>query len=337
MQPGIDTSKWSGVINWKLVLESGLVKFNFGKATEGTSGVDSNWVPTKSGCAEVGIPLGAYHFFRPAYDSILQANHFVNIVGSGIKAYVCDVETTVLSQASEILLGNSPSTTALSDTEGPISPILGGRDYYTEEELEAIQAAVSRAEMTSRITTAASGSATSISLAEKVKIFMERVYQLTGIEGIIYTSPAFWNYNVAPWWTWDMPYDLWVAHWGVSQPTIPNKWTSWVFWQYTTTLQIPGIPSYEDGNWAKDSLNLYTYFGNGSPTPPPPPPDVDLVRITASALYMRKEPYGAIKGTLVNGNILKVTQVVQDPYDSTKFWYYSGPNACFAGWWTEPV
>jgi hypothetical protein len=73
----------------------------------------------------------------------------------------------------------------------------------------------------------------------------------------------------------------------------------------------------------------------GEPVPPPPPPGVDIVRITASALNMRDEPYGKIVGKLVMDNLLKVTKTGKD--HRNRDWYYSGDGACFASWWAEPA
>jgi lysozyme len=36
---------------------------------------------------------------------------------------------------------------------------------------------------------------------------------------------------------------LWVANWGVSCPNVPSPYTDWVFWQYSATGTVPGIPT----------------------------------------------------------------------------------------------
>lgn len=59
-----------------------------------------------------------------------------------------------------------------------------------------------------------------------------------GRKPIIYTSPGFWNGLGAP---TNTTATLWVAHWGVSSPTLPNSWNAWYFWQYSDTGSVGGI------------------------------------------------------------------------------------------------
>jgi GH25 family lysozyme M1 (1,4-beta-N-acetylmuramidase) len=55
----------------------------------------------------------------------------------------------------------------------------------------------------------------------------------------IYTSPGFWQQLPSN----DLPSKarLWVAHWGVTRPTLPHGWSDWVYWQYSARGQVPGI------------------------------------------------------------------------------------------------
>jgi len=77
---GIDVSHYKKRVDWKQVKESG-VNFAFIKATEAENFVDSrfdyNWTRTR----REGIVRGAYHFFRPLVDPVLQAQNFLKIVG----------------------------------------------------------------------------------------------------------------------------------------------------------------------------------------------------------------------------------------------------------------
>jgi GH25 family lysozyme M1 (1,4-beta-N-acetylmuramidase) len=66
-----------------------------------------------------------------------------------------------------------------------------------------------------------------------------------GVMPLVYTSPNGWKTRfgdttaVA-----DAGYPLWVAHWGVSSPTVPaNDWGGhgWTFWQYTDCGSVSGI------------------------------------------------------------------------------------------------
>jgi lysozyme len=77
---GIDVSHWQGEINWRDVKAAGK-RFVILKATEGTGFVDSrfkrNWAEAK----KQGLSVGAYHYYRPGWDSDAQAAHFYDTVG----------------------------------------------------------------------------------------------------------------------------------------------------------------------------------------------------------------------------------------------------------------
>jgi len=76
--------------------------------------------------------------------------------------------------------------------------------------------------------------------------YLERLNYLSGNHpSIIYTSPSYWNENA-----YKSPsvvdisyfkkYDLWIANYGVTTPSIPNPWTTWKFWQYGEQL-VQGV------------------------------------------------------------------------------------------------
>ncbi|MEZ0230960.1 MAG: GH25 family lysozyme, partial [Planctomycetota bacterium] len=87
-------------------------------------------------------------------------------------------------------------------------------------------------------------------LVARVRDWMSTIQSKTGVTPIIYTSPAFWNsLNTS------FPdNDLWVAHWGVSAPTLPNGWAGWNFWQYTDSGTVSGISGAVDRNVFQGTL-----------------------------------------------------------------------------------
>lgn len=68
--------------------------------------------------------------------------------------------------------------------------------------------------------------------------FLDELQQASGRLPMIYTGPNFWNSLGT---TAFAGYPLWVAEYGVVQPTIPAGWTSWTFWQYSASGSVPGI------------------------------------------------------------------------------------------------
>ena len=85
-----------------------------------------------------------------------------------------------------------------------------------------------------------------------VAAWLQAVQTATGRQPILYIAPDFWNDN-SP----DLAltsYPLWLADYS-SQPTLPNGWSTWHFWQHSETGSVPGVSNAVD-------LDLF----NGTPT-----------------------------------------------------------------------
>jgi GH25 family lysozyme M1 (1,4-beta-N-acetylmuramidase) len=79
-----------------------------------------------------------------------------------------------------------------------------------------------------------------------VTTWLGEVTKKVGIRPMIYTSPNFWKtYMGDSRALADAGYKtLWIAHWGVSAPTVPaSNWGGhgWTFWQYSNCGTVPGI------------------------------------------------------------------------------------------------
>jgi lysozyme len=72
---GVDVSHWQGVIDWARVAQK--VSFAYIKCSDGTQ-VDSLFAGNWKMAGAAGVTRGAYHFFRPHLDPILQAGTFAN-------------------------------------------------------------------------------------------------------------------------------------------------------------------------------------------------------------------------------------------------------------------
>ena len=82
----------------------------------------------------------------------------------------------------------------------------------------------------------------------------------------IYASPNFWDHSVS--WKKDDDHDkgkladcpLWVAHWKVKEPSLPEMWSrsgkSWAVWQYTSEGSVDGIKGNVDMDYA--TRNFFT-------------------------------------------------------------------------------
>lgn len=90
---GIDIYHGDQSIDWAGARKAGIA-YAFIKATQGVDIVDPRFAVNRAGAKAAGIPSGAYHFFDPAADPILQARHFVAIakIAAGDLIPALDVE-----------------------------------------------------------------------------------------------------------------------------------------------------------------------------------------------------------------------------------------------------
>lgn len=79
-----------------------------------------------------------------------------------------------------------------------------------------------------------------------VRTWLGAVEASTGVKPMIYTTPSFWQQQMGDTRAFaDAGYTvLWIAHWGVTSPTVPGAgWggNGWTFWQYSSRGSVPGI------------------------------------------------------------------------------------------------
>lgn len=103
---GIDISHHQQHIDWDKISNQN-IHFAFAKATEGMTHVDTLFCHNWEEMNRVGILRGAYHFFRPKFSAVLQAENFVEMVEMeyGDLPPVLDVEVTDDVSATEMLNG----------------------------------------------------------------------------------------------------------------------------------------------------------------------------------------------------------------------------------------
>ena len=102
------------------------------------------------------------------------------------------------------------------------------------------------------------GAPTRAKATEELYAFVSGVEQAVGKRAMIYTAPYYWreffsgahaDYFAAR--------PLWIAHYGVSRPTVPAPWDAWTFWQYSAK---------GDGKlFGAESLDLDMDYFNGTP------------------------------------------------------------------------
>lgn len=104
-----------------------------------------------------------------------------------------------------------------------------------------------------------------------IRKWLELADAKLGVHCGIYTS----------WWMWQQCANnsidfgnrpLWVAHYGVNNPRLPNGWTDWVFHQYSSTVIHPGYAYVLDtnrfnGDDAKWANYVASGWSNSTPAP----------------------------------------------------------------------
>jgi lysozyme len=108
------------------------------------------------------------------------------------------------------------------------------------------------------------GDVSSGELWSGVAAWLQAVQAATGRQPILYLAPEFWDDN-SP----DLAltsYPLWLADYA-SQPTLPNGWTTWHFWQHSETGTVPGVSTSVDLDLFNGTLaQLQEWLGLATPS-----------------------------------------------------------------------
>lgn len=252
-----DTSHWSGLLDVKK--SRPFVYGIIAKTSESNYFLDSQWVNTRNSCVLESMPYSGYHFYRCDIDPTEQAKWFISCLGSPTPLVVWDdIETTTAT-----LLGIKKGSTAKMylDAVDSIALTYKNKTSLSTTEAESYKTALALL---------------SGSLVDNTLTFLNYL-KSKGFKAGIYTSPGFADAfftgpnksKLADFW-------LWVAHIGVTSPTIPAPWDifgAWdknkmvVLWQYSWTETVPGFPEKAvDMNYLSALAGeAHVFFGNGSP------------------------------------------------------------------------
>ena len=113
-------------------------------------------------------------------------------------------------------------------------------------------------------------------LAAWTQAWLERVTERIGVKPVLYTFPAFWSKLGSPGTFGDYP--LWIAHWRVAKPLLPEGWRRHAIWQYADDGHVDGISGRVDLNrlHPQTAIADITYAPQSLQPPPPPPPAQNL-------------------------------------------------------------
>jgi lysozyme len=97
----------------------------------------------------------------------------------------------------------------------------------------------------------ASAKVPTATIIQRVAAWLQAVQQATGLTPILYTNASYWNSLRTEQFG---AYPLWLAEYGVATPVLPKGWTSWAFWQFTQSGEVPGIATAADLDLFQGSL-----------------------------------------------------------------------------------
>ena len=100
----------------------------------------------------------------------------------------------------------------------------------------------------------------------RVQQWLDIVEQKTGRKSIIYTAPNFWSDTMGNSHAF-INYPLWIANYGVSEPTVPaDNWggKGWKFWQVSESGSVAGISNNVDTNRFNGSFDYLVALTKGT-------------------------------------------------------------------------
>ncbi|MEU7873550.1 GH25 family lysozyme [Dactylosporangium sp. NPDC049140] len=108
-----------------------------------------------------------------------------------------------------------------------------------------------------------SGGLSSSALITWTRTFLREVERLTGRVPIVYTGPSFWQSKMAN--SKDFKnYPLWLAQYTSGTPTIPGGWSTYTFWQNTSSFTVSGITGGVDHDFFHGTLAQLRQLADGS-------------------------------------------------------------------------
>lgn len=104
---GLDVSEFNGHINWTKVKGAGKA-FAYARVSDGLNNPDAEFAANWAGMKAVGLPRGAYQYFRPGQDAVKQADLLIAAIGAlgpGDLSPVIDVETANGQSKANVVKG----------------------------------------------------------------------------------------------------------------------------------------------------------------------------------------------------------------------------------------
>lgn len=150
--------------------------------------------------------------------------------------------------------------------------------------------------------------------------FIQTLKEVTGKEVVVYsntyTARSIWQGEITS-------YPLWVAHYGVSNPSNNGKWSQWVGFQYTSAGRVDGV----NGNVDRDRFTQQIFLANKGQLPEVTPPEgnegngniIEYTIRRRNTLSEIAKRYGVTVQSLVdlndiiNPNLIHIGEIIRIP------------------------
>lgn len=153
------------------------------------------------------------------------------------------------------------------------------------------------------------------------RVFLETVENLSGKQVIIYSDTS----NARNIFSEELTkYGLWVAEYGVNEPTDNGKWENWQGWQYTDTGIVNGIVGNVDRDFFTKEILLEDNTGIENPEPPEETQEYVYIKVRrGDTLNKIARDYNTTVEELValnnipNANLIYINQILKVPSVAT--------------------
>lgn len=129
--------------------------------------------------------------------------------------------------------------------------------------INAIGGAMTPGDLPPVIDVEATDGRTPAQIVAAIQAWINRIETVLGVTPIIYTGPYFWQDSVGS--SAFASYPLWGAHYTTGCPLIPDPWSNWTFWQYTSSGSVSGISGNVDMNHFNGTLGALQAMTYGDP------------------------------------------------------------------------
>ncbi len=75
-------------------------------------------------------------------------------------------------------------------------------------------------------------------LHHRLTVFADKLEAEYGVKPIIYTGPTFWKAHGSATFS---TYPLWIAHYDVAEPEVPDTWHGWTLWQWKGDASLSSV------------------------------------------------------------------------------------------------